>query len=123
MKQFLVLGAIFGFLAVAFGAFGAHAIKNRISADMLEVYKTAVQYQMYHAFALIAVALLLKFFPDSRMFTMAGYFFTAGIILFSGSLYGLSLSEIKAFGPVTPFGGLCFLTGWVMVPVGAMRAA
>ena len=121
MKQFIILGAVFGFLAVAFGAFGAHALKSKISAEMLDVYKTGVQYQMYHAPALIVVALLIKSFPDNNLFVLSGWFFVAGIILFSGSLYGLSIGGIKALGPVTPFGGLSFLMGWVLLLVGALK--
>jgi uncharacterized membrane protein YgdD (TMEM256/DUF423 family) len=122
MKIFLSFASFLGFLSVAFGAFGAHAVKDKIAPEMLEVFKTGVQYQMYHALALVGIAILLKFFPDSDIFAYSGWFFIAGIILFSGSLYGLSLTGIRAFGPVTPFGGLCFLTGWVLLLIGALKA-
>jgi uncharacterized membrane protein YgdD (TMEM256/DUF423 family) len=121
MKLFLSIAALLGFLSVAFGAFGAHALKEKIAPDMLEVFKTGVQYQMYHALALVGVAILLKFFPESNLLNYSGWFFIAGVILFSGSLYGLSLTGIRAFGPVTPFGGLCFLTGWLLLLIGALK--
>jgi uncharacterized membrane protein YgdD (TMEM256/DUF423 family) len=121
MKQFLSIASILGFLSVALGAFGAHAIKERIPADMLDVYKTGVQYQVYHTLAIFGIALLLKFFPDNRMFTLSGWFFLVGIIVFSGSLYGLSLSGIKVLGAITPIGGLCFLTGWALLLVGTFK--
>jgi uncharacterized membrane protein YgdD (TMEM256/DUF423 family) len=121
MKLFLSIAAIFGFLAVAIGAFGAHAIKDRIDAKMLDIYHTAVQYQMYHTLALIGVAFLIKFFPESRIFVLSGWFFTFGIIIFSGSLYALSLTGITKLGAITPIGGLCFLVAWAMLLVGATR--
>jgi len=121
MKLFLSIAAIFGFLVVAIGAFGAHAIKDRIDAKMLDIYHTAVQYQMYHTLALIGVAFLIKFFPESRIFVLSGWFFTLGIIIFSGSLYALSLSGITKLGAITPIGGLCFLVAWATLLVGVMR--
>jgi len=122
MKLFLFLAGAFGFLSVAIGAFGAHALKARISPEMLEINHTGAQYQMYHSLALLAVAILLKFYPDSKFFNMAGWLFVAGIIIFSGSLYALSLTGVKTLGAVTPIGGLCFLGGWACVLVGAWKA-
>src|ERR1039458_6080179 len=122
MKLFLFLAAAFGFLSVAIGAFGAHALKGSISPEMLEINHTGSQYQMYHSLALFAVAILLKFYPDSKFFNTAGWLFVAGIIIFSGSLYALSLTGIKTLGAITPVGGLCFLGGWACVLIGALKA-
>lgn len=115
---FAVSGAIFAFLSVALGAFGAHALKGRISADMLDVFHTGVQYEMYHALALIAVGVMLKLGIGGRSMHTAGWLFAIGIVLFSGSLYVLSTSGVKVLGAVTPLGGLCFLAGWVMFVIG-----
>jgi uncharacterized membrane protein YgdD (TMEM256/DUF423 family) len=120
-KAFLFLGSVNAFLAVAFGAFGAHQLKNMLSADMLSVYQTGVQYQMYHALALIAVALVSSKVPNSSTLSWSGWLFFAGIVLFSGSLYALSLSGIKNLGAITPLGGLAFLIGWVMLAVVAWK--
>ena len=122
MKLFLFLAGAFGFLSVAIGAFGAHAAKARISPEMLDIYHTGTQYQMYHSLALLAVALLLKFYPDSKYFNTSGWLFIAGIIIFSGSLYLLSLTGIKVLGAITPIGGLCFLGGWISLLFGAWKA-
>src|SRR6185437_11340191 len=107
MKLFLFLASAFGFLSVAIGAFGAHALKDRISPEMLEINHTGSQYQMYHSLALLAVAILLKFYPDSKLFNAAGWLFVVGIIFFSGSLYLLSLTGVRILGAITPIGGLC----------------
>jgi uncharacterized membrane protein YgdD (TMEM256/DUF423 family) len=113
-RIFVLLGGISGFLAVAFGAFGAHALRARISADMLEVYKTGVNYHMAHALALILVGILAARTPDNALLRGSGWLFVAGIVLFSGSLYVLAISGVRGFGAVTPLGGLCFLAGWVL---------
>lgn len=122
---FFALGGLFGFLSVALGAFGAHALKTRITSDMLSVYHTGVEYQMYHALALLAVGLVLRIgvgnpVAGTGWFTASGWCFTIGIVLFSGSLYGLSLTNVTAFGPITPLGGLAFLAGWVCLLVGGL---
>ncbi|MEX2461665.1 MAG: DUF423 domain-containing protein [Paenibacillaceae bacterium] len=114
-KKFLMLGSINAFLAVSLGAFGAHVLKERLTTDMLAVFQTGVQYQMYHAFALILVALLTKQFSDSASVGRSGWLFLIGIILFSGSLYALSLSGIKILGAITPLGGIAFLAGWFLL--------
>jgi uncharacterized membrane protein YgdD (TMEM256/DUF423 family) len=111
-KTFLLLGSLFGFFGVALGAFGAHGLKNILTSEMLAVFETAVRYQMYHTFAIIVVALMVEEYPAAAY---AGRLFGFGIIFFSGSLYALSLSGIKWFGMVTPFGGLCFLAGWCVL--------
>jgi uncharacterized membrane protein YgdD (TMEM256/DUF423 family) len=121
MKTFLSISAIFGFLAVALGAFGAHALREKLSPQMLDVFKTGVQYHFYHTFAILAVALLLKWLPESNLLTYAGYFFIVGIILFSGSLYAYTLTETKTFAMITPVGGLCFLIGWALLFLQALK--
>ena len=111
-RTFWRLGCVFGFVAVAAGAFGAHALRARLSADLLAVFETAARYQMVHALALLAVALLAARAPSVAA-SLAGWLFTAGIVLFSGSLYALALTGIRVLGAVTPFGGVCFLAGWI----------
>ena len=110
-RHFIFLGAINGFLAVAFGAFAAHALKNLLSAGLLEVFQTGVEYQAMHALALLAVGLLGRD-GRSRALKLAGWAFATGILLFSGSLYILALTDIRWLGAITPFGGTAFLLGW-----------
>jgi len=110
-RHFIFLGAINGFLAVAFGAFAAHALKNLMSAGLLEVFETGVEYQAMHALALLAVGLLGRD-GRSRALKLAGWAFATGILLFSGSLYILALTDIRWLGAITPFGGTAFLLGW-----------
>ncbi|HEX3702522.1 MAG TPA: DUF423 domain-containing protein [Vicinamibacterales bacterium] len=118
-KTFLFIGALAGFLAVAFGAFGAHALRGRLTPDMLAVFETGVRYQMYHALAVLAVASILAR-GGGWLFSTAGWLFTAGTVLFSGSLYILALSGITVFGAVTPIGGLLLLAGWACLIVAAI---
>ena len=120
MKIFLKAGAISGALAVLLGAFGAHILKTLIAPEMLEVYKTGIQYQFYHAFALLVTGLLMKFNP-SQTLKWSGYLFIAGIIVFSGFLYLLAISGIKAFGMIVPIGGLMFVAGWICLLVHILR--
>src|SRR6266513_3825371 len=110
-RTFLLIGSILGFLGVVFGAFGAHALRSRLSPEMLAVFETGVRYQMYHAFALLITALALARF-DGWLLRTAGWLFTAGIVLFSGSLYALALTGVTVLGAITPLGGLAFLAGW-----------
>jgi uncharacterized membrane protein YgdD (TMEM256/DUF423 family) len=121
LRMFLLLGSANGLLAVALGAFGAHVLKDRLSSDMLAVFQTGVQYQMYHALALILVAVLSKQITQNAAFVWSGWLFFVGIILFSGSLYALSLSGIKILGAITPLGGLAFLAGWIILVWGALK--
>ncbi len=117
----LVIGSIFAFLAVALGAFGAHGLRAKKTQDQLAVFQTGVQYQMYHALALIMLGMVSYLSSHSSVnFVTAGWFFVVGIVLFSGSLYALTLSSIKKLGIITPFGGVCFLIGWVFVLLGAL---
>src|SRR5205809_7556897 len=111
-RIFLVLGALFSFLGVAAGAFGAHFLKSVLSPDMLAVFETAVRYQMYHALALLAVAAMMSR-TEGRALLVAGWSFIAGILIFSGSLYALALTGVTMLGAITPIGGLAFLAGWV----------
>ena len=119
---FLLLSAVSALLAVTMGAFGAHALKAVLSIEMLAVYKTAVTYQMWHALGLGIIALLRQQNPDERIIIYAGWLMFAGIILFSGSLYILSLSGVKWLGMITPIGGLCFLSAWLFVSFFAYKA-
>lgn len=116
----VVLAGLFGFLGVAFGAFGAHALKARLSTDMLAIYRTAVEYQFWHALALLAVGLLALSRPG-LLASAAGWCFALGILIFSGSLYALALSGVRVLGAITPVGGLLFLAGWVLLSAHAAR--
>ena len=110
-RTFLLIGGLAGLVGVALGAFGAHGLRARMPAEMLAVFETGVRYQMYHACAILIVALAAARL-DGWLIRAAGWSFTLGIVLFSGSLYLLSLSRITLFGAVTPIGGLAFLVGW-----------
>jgi len=111
LRHFISIGAICGLLAVAFGAFGAHALKDLLSTGLLEAFQTGVAYQTTHALALLVVGLLGRG-RISRALSLAGWAFAIGILLFSGSLYLLALTDIRWLGAVTPFGGTAFLFGW-----------
>lgn len=115
-QKWLVIGALNGFVAVAAGAFGAHALKARLEPNDLATFEVGVRYQMYHALALVGVAALASRRPG-RAIAAAGFCFLLGIVLFSGSLYGLSLLGWKWLGPITPLGGVAFLIGWAMLMV------
>ncbi|MCC7114171.1 MAG: DUF423 domain-containing protein [Burkholderiales bacterium] len=108
----IVAGALFAFVAVAAGAFGAHALRSRLAPDALAVWHTAAQYHGWHALSLLAAGLLLGQRPHARGAAWAAWSFAAGIVLFSGSLYALALTGVREFGAVTPFGGIAFLGGW-----------
>lgn len=120
-KIFISLGAINGFLAVASGAFAAHALKDMLSLKMLTVFQTGVQYQMYHALALIAVGILLYLKPETLLLKLSGWSFFGGIVIFTGSLMLLALTQIKLFGMLTPVGGLLFLCGWILLLVAVLQ--
>ena len=111
-KTFLILGALNTLLGIALGAFGAHGLKRILSADMLAVYHTGVQYHFYHAFGIIIIGLLLQHFPNSRLLPLSGWLMMVGIVLFSFSLYILSLTGMRGLGMITPFGGVSFLSAW-----------
>ena len=121
-RIFFALGSIFGGLAVALGAFGAHGLANILSPEHLITYETAVRYQIYHAIALLVVALALAHWPAAtKPLQTGGWMFVAGIILFSGSLYLLSVSGIRWLGAVTPLGGVAFVAGWLFMTLAACR--
>src|SRR5438046_765469 len=111
-RTFLLIGAIFGFLGVALGAFGAHGLRSRLSPEMLAVFETGVRYQMYHAFAILIVAAAIGRIGDAGLLRLAGWCFFVGVMLFSGSLYVLALIRLGIFGAMTPVGGLFLLAGW-----------
>lgn len=106
-------GALFGFLGVGLGAFGAHALKTRLSPEMLGIFEIGVRYQMYHALAMVLVGVVALSRP-SGLLTASGMAFAAGVLVFSGSLYVLALTETRWLGAITPLGGLAFLIGWVL---------
>ena len=111
-RTYLGIASISGFLAVAFGAFGAHGLESILDAEQLATYQTAVEYHMAHTLALFGVSLLLLQFPSDKALRLSGGLFIIGIIVFSGSLYVLSVSGIRWLGAITPIGGLGFLGGW-----------
>lgn len=118
-KQFIRLGALSAFLCVGLGAFGAHSLETLLSAEQLVTYQTGVRYQFYHTFALLLMGVLL-YRRQTTLMMYSGYAFIAGIILFSGSLYGLSIGTamhlpVKWLGPITPLGGFFFLLGWILL--------
>lgn len=114
INQFVGLGALNAFIAVAAGAFAAHGLKNSLPPESLSVFKTAADYQMMHALGLILIGILATIAPH-KTFDIAGWLMFTGIIIFSGSLYILSLSGLKWLGMITPVGGLCFLIAWLII--------
>ncbi|MFB0842498.1 DUF423 domain-containing protein [Paenibacillus oleatilyticus] len=120
-RTFVVLGGICAFLSVALGAFGAHALKGKLAADMLANFQTGVQYQMMHSLGLIAIGLAASLLPASGHLRRAGWSMFVGIVVFSGSLYVLSITGIKQLGAITPIGGVAFLFGWLSLVL-ALRA-
>ena len=121
MKLFVVLGSLNALLAVALGAFGAHGLKNKISADMLTVWQTAVQYHMFHALGLILLGILIHLLPQAAQLRISGWLMLSGVVLFSGSLYVMVLSDVRALGMVTPLGGIAFLLGWLLMAFAAFQ--
>ena len=110
------------FAAVALGAFGAHALKNRLSAEMVAVWHTGVEYHIYHALGLLAVGLVATQLPESALLKWSGWLMLAGIVLFSGSLYALALSGERWLGAITPIGGIGFLAAWALFVAAAVKA-
>jgi uncharacterized membrane protein YgdD (TMEM256/DUF423 family) len=119
-RIFLAIASALGGISVILGAFASHALKDRLSERALAIWETGTKYQMYHALALIAIALLIDRFPNSRLLMVAGYAFISGVVIFSGSLYALSLSGIKWLGAITPLGGVAFIIGWACLAVAAL---
>ena len=120
-RKLLFLGALSGFIGVAAGAFGAHGLQERLSAELLAVYETGVRYELVHALALVLAGLAEDRWPGIG-WGRAGWMFVAGTVLFSGSLFALALTGARWLGAVTPFGGLCFLAGWVLAARAALRS-
>lgn len=122
-KNWMAWGAIVAMAAVALGAFGAHGLKESLSPERLDIFHTGVRYQFYHAFALLFLGLWAKTSPENKMISRAGIAFFIGIVLFSGSLYMLSIRDlinwpVSWLGPITPLGGVSFIVGWVFVLLG-----
>ncbi|MBH1968558.1 MAG: DUF423 domain-containing protein [Pseudomonadales bacterium] len=120
LRGFLMLAAFFGFTGVALGAFAAHGLKNRLTPEYLAIFHTGVTYQLVHTLALLGVALLATQIPG-RLINWAGASFCIGILLFSGSLYLLTMTGVSKLGIITPFGGLAFLVGWFCLGLAAWR--
>lgn len=123
LKVFVLLGSLNAFLAVALGAFGAHALKDKLTeSGYLPTFETAVQYHMVHALGLILIGVLADKLGGSSLMSWSGWLMFVGIILFSGSLYVLSVSGIKILGAITPIGGLAFLASWILVAIAVLKA-
>ncbi|SHP68141.1 Protein of uncharacterised function (DUF423) [Mycobacteroides abscessus subsp. abscessus] len=121
MKTFIIIGAINAFLAVALGAFGAHGLEGRVEQKYLEIWKTGVTYQMFHATGLLIVGVWLGRLPANALLSWSGWMMLIGIILFSGSLYVMTLTKISILGAITPLGGLSFLAAWILIIVAAVK--
>lgn len=121
MKLFVILGAINAFLAVALGAFGAHGLEGKLEPKYLETWKTGVTYQMFHATGLLIIGVILGKLPASSLLTTSGWLMFIGIILFSGSLYVLSVTKISILGAITPLGGVAFLAAWVLLIIASVK--
>lgn len=121
-KTFFAIGAVAGLLAVAAGAFGAHALEDRLSPERLDTFQLGAQYQMYHALALLAVAWATTRWPGGAT-VAAGWLFVLGIVVFSGTVYALGLGAPRWLGAITPIGGLAFMAGWAMLAWGALRGS
>lgn len=122
-RLFLVLGSINAGLVVVLGAFGAHAFKARLANDMMAVYHTAIQYHLFHALGLLVLGTVALWVPASAYLKWAGWLMFAGIVLFSGSLYLLSVTGTRWLGAITPFGGAAFIAAWVLFCIGVLKAS
>ena len=122
-KVFLILGSINAALVVLLGAFGAHGLKARMTAEMLSVYQTGIHYHLFHALGLIAAGLVATQISDSSYLRWSGWLMLVGIILFSGSLYLLSVSGLRWLGMITPFGGISFIIAWILFVVSIVKSA
>ena len=121
-RLFLAIGAIAMFLAVALGAFGAHALKEQVAPDLLAIYRTGVEYHFYHALGLLAIGLVALRLPESKSLRASGWLMAAGVVMFSGSLYLLALTGVHTLGIITPIGGLAFLAAWLEFAVAILKA-
>ena len=122
-KRFLLSSALAALLVVALGAFAAHGLRGRLDEHMMDVFQTGVRYHFFHALGLGLIALLAKHYPDSKKLCWAGWLMLAGMVVFSGSLYLLSLSGLTWLGMITPLGGLAFMAAWLLLAVFAYRDA
>ncbi|MEI7869777.1 MAG: DUF423 domain-containing protein [Candidatus Methylumidiphilus sp.] len=122
-KRFLLSSALAALLAVALGAFAAHGLRGRLDEHMMDVFQTGVRYHFFHALGLALIAVLAKHYPDSKKLCWAGWLMLAGMVVFSGSLYLLSLSGLTWLGMITPLGGLAFMAAWLLLAVFAYRDA
>jgi uncharacterized membrane protein YgdD (TMEM256/DUF423 family) len=120
MPIFIFIGGLSGGLSVALGAFAAHALQERIPVQRQETFETGARYQMYHSLAMLAAGIMSMQQPDANLAVIAGWAFLAGILLFSGSLYLLALTDRRWFGAITPFGGLAFILGWLLLALAAV---
>jgi len=121
-QQLVAFGAVLALLGVGLGAFGAHALKARLAADMLAVYQTGVQYHLWHALGVVLIGILVQLLPGAKWLPVAGWLMVAGVVIFSGSLYALSLSGVRVLGAVTPLGGVALLLAWGMVAYAVLKA-
>jgi len=121
-RLFVLLGSANAFLAVALGAFGAHVLKGRLAPELLTTWQTGAHYHLAHALALLLVGVLLQQFGGTLYIRWAGWLMLAGIVLFSGSLYLLALTGVRAFGAITPLGGVCLLGGWAALATAMLKA-
>ena len=119
-RLFVIMGALSGAIGVGAGAFGAHALRARLEPRMLEVFETGARYQLIHAVALIAAAWVVTRFPGTTG-NAGGWLFVAGTVCFSGSLYAMALTDVRALGAITPIGGACFIAGWICLALAAAR--
>lgn len=119
-KKTIVIGSVFMALAVAFGAFGAHIVESMLTPERFDVYKTGVEYHFYHALGLLILGAISIIFPENKWLSWSGYCLTAGILIFSGSLYLLTLTDTGWLGAITPIGGVAFILGWIFLAVGVL---
>ena len=122
-KIFLLLGSLAMMFAVGLGAFGAHGLKDKLSADMLAVYRTGVDYHFYHALGLLALGMIAVHLPESDLVKWSGALMAAGIVLFSGSLYLLALTGTRWLGAITPVGGAAWIVAWALLAAALLRSA
>ncbi len=122
-KIFLLLGSLAMMIAVGLGAFGAHGLKDRLAADMLAVYRTGVEYHVYHALGLLAVGMIAAHLPESDLVKWSGWLMAAGIVLFSGSLYLLALTGTRWLGAITPVGGAAWIVAWALLAAAILKAS
>lgn len=122
MKLFLVIGSLSALLGVGLGAFGAHGLKSRVHPDMLTVWQTGVHYHLVHALGLLVIGILCHLLPQTTLLRPAGWMLLAGSLLFSGSLYIMVLTGVRALGMITPLGGVAFLLGWLLLALAAWQS-